>query len=460
MDPHPPRRVLWRETLPVWIRIAALSFGGPAGQVAVAHRILVEEKRWIPESRFLHAMNYCMLLPGPEAQQLVTYMGWLLQGRPGGLVAGGLFIIPGLISILVLSVLYVGFQDLTIVTALFYGLKPAVIAIICQAVVRIGGRVLKNSTNVAIAVGAFVAMFVFAVPFPYIVLCAALAGSDRLRRRSTLTAPESQPGPESKDNEDPAPSHAILYSDESLRPPTFARTLRTVLLWLSIWALPALVIVAILGHEHVLFTQAVFFSKTAMVTFGGAYSVLSYIAQQAVEGFAWLSPLEMLDGLGLAETTPGPLIQVVQFVGFLGAFRSPAPFDPYTAGVLGSLITVWVTFAPCFLWIFAGAPYMEAVRQNQRLREMLGGVTAAVTGVILNLALWFAVHTLFGESAILVFGPIEMDWPIFASIRWAGVVLATLAFVLLFAFRRGMFTTLAITTLAGMAWFIWQSPAV
>lgn len=449
------RRVHWREALPVWLRIAALSFGGPAGQIAVVHRLLVEEKRWIPETRFLHAMNYCMLLPGPEAQQLVTYMGWLLQGRLGGLVAGSLFILPGLISILALSMLYVGFQDLALVTALFFGLKPAVIAIIVQAVLRIGRRVLGNRSNAWLAAGAFVAMFVFAVPFPYIVIASAGVGflSSVARRRITATAP-----PQANETEETVEEAvAVLYSEDSRRPPTVLRTARTVATWLLIWALPAIALYATLGREHVLFAQTIFFSKTAMVTFGGAYSVLAYIAEQAVENFGWLSPAEMLDGLGLAETTPGPLIQVVQFVGFLGAFRNAAPFDPYTAAVLGSLVTIWVTFAPCFLWIFAGAPYMEAVRQNEALREMLGGVTAAVTGVILNLALWFAIHTLFSEHFTLAFGLVRMDLPVFASIDWAGTALAGLAFVLLFGARLGLFSTLAITTMAGMVWFLWSA---
>lgn len=449
----------------MWIRIAALSFGGPAGQIAVVHRILVEEKRWVPESRFLHAMNYCMLLPGPEAQQLVTYMGWLLQGRIGGLIAGSLFIVPGLLSIFALSVLYVGFQDLAIVTALFFGLKPAVIAIIVQAVVRIGKRVLKDRGAVAIAACAFAAMFVFGVAFPYIVICAAAAGLwiGRSRRRDGDRKHSSGRGAATGDGdgdhatgENTVQTPAILYSLESSQPPTVARTVRTVGFWLAVWIAPALLVVATLGPDHVLVTQAIFFSKTAMLTFGGAYSVLAYIAEQAVENLGWLTAPEMLDGLGLAETTPGPLIQVVQFVGFLGAFRNAAPFaDPYIAATLGSLMTVWVTFAPCFLWIFAGAPYMEALRKNEAARDMLAGVTAAVTGVILNLALWFAIHTLFSESAILEYGIVRMDWPVFASVQWIGVALAGLAFALLFAARLGLFTTLSITTAAGMLSYLY-----
>ena len=370
--------------------------------------------------------------------------------------AGCLFILPGLISILALSMLYVGFQDLALVTALFFGLKPAVIAIIVQAVLRIGRRVLGNRSKIWLAAGAFVAMFVFAVPFPYIVIASAGVGylSGLTSRRTA--APTAQPATrKSADDEgDQEETVTVLYSADSRRPPTLLRTARTVVTWLLVWSLPAIALIATLGREHVLFTQAIFFSKTAMVTFGGAYSVLAYIAEQAVENFGWLSPAEMLDGLGLAETTPGPLIQVVQFVGFLGAFRNPAPFDPYTAAVLGSLVTIWVTFAPCFLWIFAGAPYMEAVRKNEGLREMLGGVTAAVTGVILNLALWFAIHTLFAEHFTLALGPIQMDLPLFASIDWAGTALAGLAFALLFGARLSLFPTLAITTIAGMAWFL------
>lgn len=455
------RSVRWREALPVWARIALLSFGGPAGQLAVAHRVLVEEKGWVSESRFLHAMNYCMLLPGPEAQQLVTYMGWLLQGQRGGLVAGGLFIVPGLISILLLSILYAGFQDLAIVSALFFGLKPAVIAIIVQAVLKIGRRAIKDATAVILAASAFIAMFAFAVPFPYIVIAAAMIGfatsvvKRRAARNAATNAATTAPAGDSHEqvDEDASPTN-IIYSAASRQSPTMLTTLRTVAFWLAIWAVPGCVIFATLGPEHVLFTQAIFFSKTAMVTFGGAYSVLAYIAQQAVENFGWLAPHEMLDGLGLAETTPGPLIQVVQFVGFLGAFRNPAPFEPYTAAILGSLVTVWVTFAPCFLWIFAGAPYIEAVRKNERLRDMFGAVTAAVTGVILNLAVWFAVHVLFGESARITFGALQMILPVLESIRPASVILALFASVLLFGFRRGMFTTLAISTAAGMMWFL------
>ena len=455
------RSVRWREALPVWARIALLSFGGPAGQLAVAHRVLVEEKGWVSESRFLHAMNYCMLLPGPEAQQLVTYMGWLLQGQRGGLVAGGLFIVPGLISILLLSILYAGFQDLAIVSALFFGLKPAVIAIIVQAVLKIGRRAIKDATAVILAASAFIAMFAFAVPFPYIVIAAAMIGfatsvvQRRAARNAATNAATTAPAGDSHEqvDEDASPTN-IIYSAASRQSPTMLTTLRTVAFWLAIWAVPGCVIFATLGPEHVLFTQAIFFSKTAMVTFGGAYSVLAYIAQQAVENFGWLAPHEMLDGLGLAETTPGPLIQVVQFVGFLGAFRNPAPFEPYTAAILGSLVTVWVTFAPCFLWIFAGAPYIEAVRKNERLRDMFGAVTAAVTGVILNLAVWFAVHVLFGESARITFGALQMILPVLESIRPASVILALFASVLLFGFRRGMFTTLAISTAAGMMWFL------
>jgi chromate transporter len=461
--PEPPLTCVgWRESLPVWLRVAALSFGGPAGQIAVMHRILVEEKRWLDETRFLHAMNYCMLLPGPEAQQLATYSGWLLQGWRGGLVAGGLFILPGCLAILLLSVLYAGFRDVAIVSALFFGLKPAVLAIVVQAVHKIGQRALNGGLSIAIAAAAFVAIFVLQIDFPYVVLGAGAVGwLASLRFTHWL---EGRPSSKTtngagQSDADHGDSVRVAYSAEAQRPPALGRSLRTLTLWLAIWALPALIVLATLGRAHVLFTQAIFFSQTAVVTFGGAYSVLAYIAQRAVEDYAWLSPDEMLDGLGMAETTPGPLIQVVQFVGFMGAFRNAAPFESaWLAATLGSLVTVWVTYAPCFLWIFLGAPYMETVRRNPRLRLMLRAVTSAVTGVILNLAVWFAVHTLFGETIPLRYGWLQMTLPAFHTIIWPAFALAMLAFVLLFALRASMLVTLGISTILGMAYWMAFGP--
>jgi chromate transporter len=379
-----------------------------------------------------------MLLPGPEAQQLVTYAGWMLHGWRGGLVAGGLFILPGFVSILVLSILYAGFRDVTLVAALFFGLKPAVLAIVVEAVLRIGRRALRNRIMVAIAALAFVAIFVFGVPFPLIIVAAALTGwiGHRLAPDRFGIAPAPQSAP--------SDSSALFDDHHSVADrPTALRTLGTVALWLGIWWLPLLALATLLGTGSTLVTEGLFFSKVAVVTFGGAYAVLAYIAQQAVEVFGWLAPGEMLDGLGMAETTPGPLIQVVQFAGFMGAYRSPGPFEPLVAGLLGSVVTSWVTFAPCFLWIFAGAPYIEWLRGKRALTAALSGITAAVVGVILNLALWFSVHTLFRET-VEVGAPFDMALPVPASADFAAIGIGVAAFGALFGLRWGMFGTLAL----------------
>jgi chromate transporter len=441
--PPAPHSVSFTEALRVWMRVAALSFGGPAGQISVMQRILVDEKRWVSQRRFLHALNYCMLLPGPEAQQLAVYIGWLLHGVRGGLVAGTLFVLPGFVSILVLSVLYARYQEVGAVQALFFGLKAAVLAVVVEALFRIGRRALHNGIMVGVAIASFVAIFFYEIPFPLIILSAGLLGLVGDRLRPGLFVPGAAAHEEGADQ---------LIGDRAavagVRPRT-ARVLGVVTVWLAIWAVPFVAILAFLGTRHVLFTEATFFSQMAVVTFGGAYAVLSYIAQRAVEGYGWLEPGEMLDGLGMAETTPGPLIMVVQFVGFLGAYRNPGALDPMLAGVLGSIVTTWVTFVPCFLWIFTGAPYIEYLRGKRALSAALSAITAAVVGVILNLAAWFALHTLFGSlNERSVFG-MRLLVPEWATIDPWILALATLAFLALFRFRLGMMSTLVGTAALG-----------
>jgi len=448
-DERAAHGVPFGEAVRVWVKVALYSFGGPAGQIAVMHRILVEEKRWVSEDRFLHAMNYCMLLPGPEAQQLATYVGWLLHRVRGGLVAGGLFILPGFLSILVLSVLYAGFQETTLVQALFYGLKPAVLAVVVEAVVRIGRRALKNGVMVGLAAVAFIAIFFLDVPFPLIVLGAGLLGFVGGRLREDLFLVIRGHGA------DPSPG-ASFASDGlavATRPP-FSRTLRTAAVWLAVWLVPLTVLAAVLGTSNVFVQEGLFFSKAAMVTFGGAYAVLAYVAQQAVDTFGWLRPGEMLDGLGMAETTPGPLIQVVQFVGFMGAYRAASGLDPMVAGVLGSVITTWVTFAPCFLWIFVGAPYIEYLRGRKSLTSALSAITAAVVGVILNLAVWFALHTLFGEVNELVWNGLRLFVPVWKTVDAAAIAIAMLSSVALFRFKLGMIRTLGLSAAAGLFYYL------
>ncbi len=384
----PPADVPFGVAARQWARIGLLSFGGPAGQIALMHRELVERRRWLDEDRFLHALNYCMLLPGPEAMQLATYAGWLLHGIRGGLVAGALFVLPGFASILLLSWLYAAHGGLAWVAALFYGLGPAVIAIVLDAVVRIGKRALRSGLLAGLAATAFVAIFFYQVPFPAIVVAAGLAG---------LLAGWLWPGQ--------MPGAGAPGADAS-PPPRRAGRRRAGMVWRSVrilaaglllWALPVAACAAWLGRDHILVAQGIFFSKMAALSFGGAYAVLAWVAQAAVEQHGWLSSGQMLDGLGLAETTPGPLIQVVQFVGFMGAWKEPAPFSPAGAALLASVLVTWVTFVPCFLWIFLGAPFVERLRSARWARRALSGVTAAVVGVILNLSIWFSLHTLFGE---------------------------------------------------------------
>jgi len=438
-SPPVPSRVPFREAVRLWAKVATLSFGGPAGQIAVMHRLLVEEKRWISEERFLHALNYCMLLPGPEAQQLAVYVGWLLNGTLGGLVAGTLFVLPGFLAILGLSIVYAVFHGSILVAALFFGLKPAVVAVVAEAVVRIGRRALKDRFRVILAALAFVAIFFFAVPFPVIVIAAGIAGYFGARESSR---PASVP-----EEGDPPIADAAAVAVR----PSLARSVKVLAVHLLLWWGPVLILAAFLGRGHVLIQEGIFFSKMAAVTFGGAYAALAYVAQHAVETLHWLRPGEMLDGLGLAETTPGPLIMVLEFVGFLGAYRNPGPLPPLAAGILGAVITTWVTFVPCFLWIFLGAPYIESLRGRASLTAALSGVTAAVVGVILNLAVWFSIHTLFARVGELhAFGARQLvpDW---TTLDPAALLLAIAAAVALFRFKVGMIPTLLGSAAIGAA---------
>ena len=444
--------VSFREALGVWARIGLISFGGPAGQIALMHRVLVEEKRWISESRFLHALNYCMLLPGPEAQQLATYVGWLLHRTLGGLVAGLMFIVPGACVILVLSLLYAGFQDLALLQAVFYGIKAAVLAVVVEAVLRIGKRALGNAGMVAMAGAAFIAIFFFAVPFPLIVIGAGLIGFLGGHFAPKQFAAKRARGSDDGGGEgvvDAALSEAQLDHAR----PSLAYALRVVLVCLALWFGPLFLLATALGLDNVYTQQALFFSKMAVVTFGGAYAVLAYVAQQAVGTYAWLSPGEMLDGLGLAETTPGPLILVLEFVGFLGAYRSPGALDPMLAGVFGALLTLWVTFVPCFLWIFLGAPYIEALRGRRSLDAALSAITAAVVGVILNLAIWFALHVVFGQvDEVQTLAGVRLYVPELGSLDPAAALLAAAAMLAMIRFKLGMFPTLVSCALLGVLW--------
>jgi chromate transporter len=439
------------EALRVWLRVALLSFGGPAGQIAVMHRILVEEKNWISESRFLHALNYCMLLPGPEAQQLATYIGWLLHRTAGGIMAGGLFIVPGVIAIMTLSYIYVAFGHVGSVEALFFGLKAAVLAIVIQAVVRVGKRALRNRIMIALASVAFMAIFFFNVPFPVIIIAAGAIGYAGAKSgRPEFSAVEHGGG------KNPAAIDSMLGDElpNHLRP-SVPRALKVSAVWLLLWLLPVGTLLIAFGQANVFSQIALFFSKMAMVTFGGAYAVLAYVAQQAVEHYHWVQPREMLDGLGMAETTPGPLIMVLQFVGFMAAYRDPGTLSPMLAGTLGGLLATWVTFTPCFLWIFLGAPFIETLRGNKGLAGALTAITAAVVGVILNLSVWFAMHTVFRQtSPVRSFG-LSFDMPVWSSLDSAALLLALGAATAIFRFNMGMLTVLGGSCAAGMAlWLV------
>jgi chromate transporter len=434
-----------REATRAWFKISLQTFGGPAGQIAVMQRSLVDEHRWIGERRFLHALSYCMLLPGPEAQQLAVYVGWLLNGTAGGLIAGVLFVLPGLVALLALSAAYVGLGETGLVAALFAGLAPAVLAIVTQAVIRVAGRALHHRALIALAVGAFVALAAFAVPFPIVVLAAAVIGwlIGRIR-------PDIMTKPEQKSTDDgPTP----VISDDALHhaQPSLRRAGLILAIGIPLWLGPVAVAFALTGADSVFTQQGLFFSGTALVTFGGAYAVLAYVAQKAVETYGWLNAGEMVRGLALAETTPGPLIMVVQFVAFLGAFRDPGTLDPWAAAVIASLLATWVTFVPCFLFIYVGAPYVERLRGNRSLSAALTGITAAVVGVIANLAVYFAVHTLFAQSRVYEAGPLHLDLPVLSTADPVAWGISAVAMVLIFKLKWSVLRTLGVCALLGLS---------
>jgi chromate transporter len=450
----PRHGVSMPEAFWTWLRVAALSFGGPAGQIAVMHRILVEEKRWVSEERFLHALNYCMLLPGPEAQQLATYIGWLMHRTLGGIIAGGLFVVPGIVAIMGLSYIYAGWGNVPVIMALFFGLKAAVLAIVVEAVVRIGRRALKNKIMIGLAGAAFVGIFFLNVPFPVIIFGAALLGYAAGARN--VVAFQVGGGHSANKASGGVPVVDSLLGDElpDHARPTVMRSLQVSAVWLALWLIPVALLLWGLGSGNVFSQIAVFFSKMAMVTFGGAYAVLAYVAQQAVEHYGWLRAGEMLDGLGMAETTPGPLIMVLQFVGFMAAFRDPGTLSPMLAGTLGGLLATWVTFTPCFLWIFLGAPFIERLRGNRALSAALSAITAAVVGVVLNLAIWFAIHTVFRQTVAVETFPFAFEAPILTSVDPWALLLALAAAIAIFRFKAGMLVTLAACCLIGIALYV------
>jgi chromate transporter len=422
------------EMTSVFARIGFLSFGGPAGQIGLMHRILVDERRWISEDRFLHALNYCMLLPGPEAQQLATYIGWLKHGVRGGMIAGLLFVLPGLAVIIALSTAYSLYQDTTWLTGLFFGLKAAVLAIVVEAVIRLGRKTLKSRLLFGIAALAFISLFFFSLPFPLVVLLAGIAG---------FVSARSGGGP---------PTGTAAPVDLPKRPPAL-KAIATLFFWIGVWQLPLLALWLVSGTEA-LTAMFTFFSKMALVTFGGAYAVLAYVAQVAVQDYGWLKPGEMLDGLALAETTPGPLVLVLSFVGFLVGFREAAGLGAVTGGVVGALLVAWATFVPSFIWIFAGAPFIERLRGNATFSAALSAITAAVVGVILNLAVWFGMHVLFrevGEISLWQATGLHVSWPVWTSLDLVAFLLFLLSAFLLFRMKLGMVPVLAICALAGLA---------
>ena len=416
--------VSFRDALAVWLKIGCLGFGGPAGQIALMHRVLVDEKKWVEESRYLHALNFCMLLPGPEAQKLATYVGWLLHGTRGGLAAGILFVLPGALVMLSVSLLYVLGQGIPVVEGALFGIKAAVLVIVVEALLRIGRRALKTRLLVGLAAAAFVGIFFLDLPFPLIVAAAALAGYATTRGVSLQSRKE---------------------------PGRWRQAAAALLIGGALWWTPIALAAVFLGASHVLVQAGLFFSKLAVVSFGGAYALLAYMAQQAVENYGWMSAAEMVDGLGLAETLPGPLIKITQFVGFLGAWRNAEPLSPMASAILGSALTTWVTFVPPMLLIFAGAPFVEQLRSNARLSGALAAITAAVVGVILNLTVWFVLHVLFSDVQEARAGPLR--WYAFdpLGIDLQVAALALVAAVLAFRLHRGLIQLVAIMAALGIA---------
>ncbi|HEY5820029.1 MAG TPA: chromate efflux transporter [Mesorhizobium sp.] len=447
----PPPVPTFAEATRLWARIGLLSFGGPAGQIALMHKELVEERRWIGETRFLHALNYCMLLPGPEAQQLAIYVGWLLHRTAGGLVAGLLFVLPGAAVMMTLSILYAVYRDVPLVDAVFFGVKAAVLAVVVEALIRIGRRTLKNRAMVAIMIGAFLSLYVLHLPFPIVILLAGLVGWLGGKMAPELFSSTRHGDGGGADGAAGAVDAMFERGELDHTLPSRARAAKTMTVGVLAWLGPVAILWALTGSSSIWTQLGSFFSAMAVVTFGGAYAVLAYVAQAAVQSYAWLQPGEMIDGLGLAETTPGPLILVLQFVGFLAAFRSPGAFDPIVAGCLGALLTLWVTFAPCFLWIFLGGPYVEALRGNRSISAALTAITAAVVGVIANLALWFGLHVLFHEVALIRFGGLRLDVPALSSLDWRAALLAAAAMIALLRLKLGMLPVLIASAAAGIA---------
>ncbi len=419
--------VAFADALKVWGRIGVMSFGGPAGQIALMHRIVVDERKWLSEQQFLNALNFCMLLPGPEAMQLATYSGWRLHGVRGGLAAGLLFVLPGALVVLGLAIVYGFYGNLAVVAAVFFGIKAAVLIIVVEALMKISRRALKQPHDWWIAAVAFIALFAFNTPFPLVIAFAGAIGWYMARNRPAMAVAEI----------------ALV------RP---SSTLATIAIWLGIWFAPIGAVAWATYEDHVLVTTGLFFSKLAVVTFGGAYAVLAYMGQQAVETHGWLTASEMIDGLGLAETTPGPLILVTEFVGYLAGFRASGLLGSVSGGVAAAAMTLWATFVPCFLWIFAFAPYVERLQAMPRLSGAFAGITAAVVGVILNLTLWFALHVMFGSVGRVEAGPVDIAWPDWTSIDWAAPAFVVLAGVLMFGFRAGIPLTLVACGGAGAAW--------
>jgi chromate transporter len=407
------------EATKVWARIGCLSFGGPAGQIALMHREIVDERKWLSEQQFLSALNFCMLLPGPEAMQLATYAGWKMHGVKGGLVAGMLFVIPGALVVLALSMIYGSYGNLPWVSAIFFGVKAAVLAVVIEALLRVAKRALKGNVDWLIASAAFLALYCFAIPFPIIIVAAGLIGF--FRSNKTGNAPPATRS-----------SFSSLFS--------------TITTWAAIWLIPLGLLALLLGPNHVLTEIGVFFSQLAVVTFGGAYAVLAYMAQAAVENHGWLKASEMIDGLGLAETTPGPLILVTEFVGYLAASRQ---MGSVWGGLAGAAVTLWMTFAPCFLWIFAGAPYIEHIGKLPRLSGALAAITAAVVGVIFNLSVWFGLHVLFGKVDRIegVFKPWLPDWQ---TLEIAALGISIIAALALLRLHLGIPKTLALCAVLGV----------
>jgi chromate transporter len=431
MQEHKPT---FSEALKVWFKIGCIGFGGPAGQIALMHRILIEEKKWIDEPRYLHALNFCMLLPGPEAQKLATYVGWLLHGTRGGLAAGILFVLPGAVVMLGLSLLYALGRGISVVDGALFGIKAAVLVIVVEALIRIGRRALKTALLVTLAGLAFVGIFFLSLPFPLIVLAAALIG---------FVVAQASPAR--------LGLSAMPESGSQLEGGRWRQFGWATLIGLVVWWAPVALAAGVLGGQHVLVDIAVFFSKLAVVSFGGAYALLAYMAQEAVQTHGWMTAPEMVDGLGLAETTPGPLILVTQFVGFLAAFRAPAPFSPVTAGILGAAITTWVTFTVPMMLIFAGAPFIEQLRSNRRLSGALAAITAAVVGVILNLTVWFSLHVLFRRIEEAQLGPLRWYAIDLASLDVPVAALTAVAVVLAFRLHVGLVATVAIMAALGIA---------